>query len=132
MSYQQPLWYACLWKTARGKKILKARLRRRVKRLIEEISHESGIKLDKSIVYQNGVYIEMELSPRVAPHKIVRLIKFKTASAVRSEFDEAKKLPSLWTREHIISQKPLGMDVLSRILGLRQEVSRRARNRADH
>lgn len=69
-------------------------------KLIDEIAKEKGFVLGKSIVYPNAVYVELGLSPKMAPHNALNRIKSRSSRVLRSDYPELRKLPSLWTRDY--------------------------------
>ncbi|MFP3220246.1 MAG: transposase [Candidatus Marsarchaeota archaeon] len=115
MPYQQTLWYSFLWRTKRGKPVLLGKVREKLIEIIGQVAQERGFKLGKSLVYPNGVYLELGLDPRVAPHCALSSIRSRTSGVLRSHFPELKKMPSLWTRDYEVYNYSLGDEAVERL-----------------
>ncbi|MGC8674431.1 MAG: IS200/IS605 family transposase [Thermoprotei archaeon] len=100
MSYQQLLWYSFFWNTKRRKRVLLGEVKEKMIKLIDEVAKEKGFVLGKRIVYPNAVYVELGLSPKIAPHNALNRIKSRSSKVLRSDYPELRKLPSLWTRDY--------------------------------
>ena len=54
-------------------------------------------------IYPDHVHLQVLATPELAPSQIVYRFKLATAAALRSEFPELKKLPSMWNGSYLVS-----------------------------
>ncbi|HKS70895.1 MAG TPA: transposase, partial [Ktedonobacterales bacterium] len=54
------------------------------------------------IIMPDRVYLAAAAPPTLAPHRIVCQIKALTSRALRDEFPELTRIPTLWTRAYLI------------------------------
>lgn len=96
------LTYHFVWSPMRCKACLCGSAADRLAQLIEERIAELGLHLRAYRVMPDRVYLAVSAPPTVAPHRIVCQLKAHTSRALRSEFVEMTRLPSLWTRAYAV------------------------------
>lgn len=52
---------------------------------------------------EDYVYMFLNCPPTISPSDIINKIKSATSKAIREEFKELSKMPSLWTRNYFVS-----------------------------
>jgi REP element-mobilizing transposase RayT len=75
---------------------------RRLTQLVEEKVRELGLLLREFRVMPDRVYISVSAPPTLAPHRIACQIKAHTSRALRDEFVEMTRIPTLWTRSYLV------------------------------
>lgn len=75
------------------------------------------IQCEESLIYivtfecgEEYVYLSLECPPDQSPAKIIQSIKTFTGKVLRNEVEELKKMPSLWTRNYLVSSESISID----------------------
>jgi putative transposase len=78
-----------------------------VDRRLTELLRQSAADMDLEItglsIHPDHVHLQVLATPELAPSQIVYRFKVATAAALRSEFPELKKLPSMWNGSYLVS-----------------------------
>lgn len=96
--------YHFVWCPKYRRKILVGPIKDRLSVLIEQkVSNLKGKIISLSIA-DDHVHLFIQSDPRIAPNKIIGLIKGYTSHILREEFPSLKsRLPTLWTRSYFVS-----------------------------
>jgi putative transposase len=70
--------------------------------LIEEKADELGLYIHELNVLPDRVYVAVSAPPTLAPHRIACQLKAHSSRALRQEFVEMTRIPTLWTRAYIV------------------------------
>ena len=62
-----------------------------------------GIEILKIDCYEDHVYMYLNCMPNQSPADIMNWIKGASSTVLRSEFQELKAMPGLWTRNYFVS-----------------------------
>lgn len=91
-----------VWCVKRNKPILIGNIKDRLYQIINDtIDNLSLVDIKGLIIYDNYVWLRCEIHPQYHAHKLVKLLKLKTASILNKEFKHiTSKLPSLWTNSY--------------------------------
>lgn len=78
-----------------------------VKEYFQYLSRISCEKIGVDIITmecgEDYVYMFLNCPPTISPSDIINKIKSATSKAIREEFKELSKMPSLWTRNYFVS-----------------------------
>ena len=94
--------YHFVWGPMRSKPCLKGEIAERLQALIEERAGEATFEPRAVIILPDRVYLAAAAPPTLAPHSIICQIKAYTSRALRDEFPELTRTPSLWTRAYLV------------------------------
>lgn len=61
------------------------------------------VKLNTINTYDYYVHIIVEANPKFSANEIIQKIKMHTSKILRENIEELKRLPSLWTREYLVT-----------------------------
>ena len=99
--------YLGVWCTKYRIPVLEQEIKTRVMQVIEESASSIGVHVCSVCIAPAFVQIVFTSDPKIAPHKIIKLLKYDTAHMIREEFPETSaKLKSVWTRTYML--KTLG------------------------
>ena len=71
--------------------------------IVKEVCEELDIKLYKIECKVDYVYISLEAPPKLSANDIERKIKAKSSPILINEFKELSKIPSIWTRNYLVT-----------------------------
>jgi putative transposase len=92
--------YHFVWCSKYRRKVIIARIEKRLKELIKEKARE----LCEIIALETMPDHIIQAPPTIAPNRIIAGIKGYTSKILRQEFPELKnRLPTLWTRSYFVS-----------------------------
>lgn len=94
--------YHFVWGPMRAKPCLTGEVKRRLEELIEQRSGEQDFQPVALVILPDRVYLAVFAPPTLAPHSIVCQVKAFTSRALRDEFPELTRIPSLWTRAYLV------------------------------
>ena len=83
--------YHIVWITKYRRKVLKGKLADRLKVIMLQICEQNNIIILKGKVMEDHVYLMVSCLPKVAPAKIVQLIKGRSSKMIQEEFPYIKK-----------------------------------------
>lgn len=103
-NYSSPhqLTYHFVWGPMRCKPCLTGPAARRLEELIREKAEELALALHDFRIMPDRVYVAVSAPPTLSPHRIACQIKAHTSRALRREFCEMTRIPTLWTREYVV------------------------------
>jgi putative transposase len=94
--------YHFVWQPMRAKACLTNEVAERLRALLEERAGQLQFQPRALVILPDRVYLAAEAPPTVAPHSIVCQVKALTSRALRSEFPELTRIPTLWTRAYLV------------------------------
>ncbi|MBZ9637611.1 IS200/IS605 family transposase [Clostridium sp. FP1] len=87
----------------RRKIFLIPNLEERFKNMVKCVCEEIDIKIIAIECDKDHTHMVLNCIPTLSPADIMQKIKGVTSRVLRDEFNELKKMPSLWTRSYFIS-----------------------------
>ncbi|EGP5695829.1 IS200/IS605 family transposase [Enterococcus faecium] len=75
----------------------------RFKALVQEIAKENEWNIIAIETDKDHCHLLINVQPTYSPSKIMKIIKGKTSSIIRQEFEHLSKMPSVWTRSYFLS-----------------------------
>lgn len=75
----------------------------RFKELVHETCKQYGFEILTLETNKDYVYLFLNAPPTFSPADIMNIIKAGTSKSIRNEFSELKAMPSLWTRNYLVS-----------------------------
>lgn len=75
----------------------------RFKHMVKYIAEEMEIEVIAIECDKDHVHMFLNCLPTLSPADIMQKIKGMTSRTLRDEFQELKKMPSLWTRSYFVS-----------------------------
>lgn len=75
----------------------------RFKHLVKYVCEEMDIEIIAIECDKDHVHMFLNCLPTLSPSDIMQKIKGVTSRALREEFSQLKKMPSLWTRSYFVS-----------------------------
>ncbi len=94
--------YHFVWQPMRAKPCLTDEVARRLRALVEERAQELEFVPRMLIVLPDRVYLAATAPPTLSPHSIICRVKALTSRALRDEFPELTRIPTLWTRAYLV------------------------------
>lgn len=94
--------YHFVWEPMRSKPCLVGEIAARLQALIEEKVNGMPLETRAVEIQPSRVYIAAKAPPTLAPHHIVCQLKAYTSRALRDEFPELNRIPTLWTRAYVV------------------------------
>jgi putative transposase len=94
--------YHFVWQPMRAKPCLTGEVARRLRALVEERAQDLEFQPRMLIIEPDRVYLAAAAPPTLAPHSIVCRVKALTSRALRDEFPELTRIPTLWTRAYLV------------------------------
>jgi REP-associated tyrosine transposase len=94
--------YHFVWQPMRAKPCLTGEVARRLRLLVEERARELEFQPRTLIILPDRVYLAAAAPPTLSPHSIVCRVKALTSRALREEFPELTRIPTLWTRAYLV------------------------------
>jgi putative transposase len=90
--------YEFSWIVKRASTVLNGGIEARLRDLLQATATELGCVLLWVEVTENAVRLGIDAPSNLSPKQICDRLKADSASALRQEFKDLKRLPSLWTR----------------------------------
>jgi REP-associated tyrosine transposase len=94
--------YHFVWVPMRFKPCLTGEIAARLRALIEEGAGEAEYAPLTVVIEPDRVYLAASAPPTRSPHQIVCQVKARTSRALRDEFPELTRIPTLWTRAYLV------------------------------
>ncbi len=105
--------YHIVWCPKYRKKILVGHVEERLKEIAKQVCNEMQSELIEIECDKDHIHILVEVDPQYGMHRLVKMIKNRSAFLLRKEFPFLKKiLPCLWTNSYFVStvgDTPLSM-----------------------
>jgi putative transposase len=92
--------YHFVWIVRRRRKVLVGAIDQRLKELVNQAVVEIGCEVIAVESHLDHVHLFLQSNTLLAPYQIMHKVKGFTAFALRKEFPELQKLPSMWTRSY--------------------------------
>jgi putative transposase len=67
------------------------------------VANEKQVEILALEVMPDHLHIFVSAYPQLEIHKLVKMMKGRSANILRKEFPELLKIPSLWTRSYFVS-----------------------------
>jgi putative transposase len=94
--------YHFVWSPMRSKPCLVGEIAKRLQALVQERADLLEFEPRALVIEPDRVYLAAAAPPTLAPHRIVCQIKALTSRALRDEFPELTRIPTLWTRAYFV------------------------------
>jgi putative transposase len=95
--------YHLVWVVRRRRPVLAGQVDRRLTELLRQSAADMDLEITSLSIHPDHVHLQVLATPELAPSQIVYRFKVATAAALRSEFPELKKLPSMWNGSYLVS-----------------------------
>jgi len=96
--------YHIVWCPKYRKKVLVGEVENRLKEITKIICTEAGVELIEMECDKDHIHILVEVDPQYGVHRLVKLIKGRSAFLLRKEFLFLKKtMPCMWTNSYFVS-----------------------------
>jgi len=95
--------YHLIWCPRRRKKVLVGQVSERANSLIHEKCLEKGWEVLELAIQPDHIHLFVRVWPKDSAAYVVKECKGVTSYALRREFPELLKLPSMWTRSYFAS-----------------------------
>lgn len=87
----------------RRKKVLTGNVATRLRQIFLELAIEKEWDILALEVAPDHVHLFVAVKPSDAPHLVVKAFKGRSSNYLRKEFEELRRLPSLWTSSYFVS-----------------------------
>jgi putative transposase len=94
--------YHFVWQPMRAKACLTGEVAERLRALLEERAGQLQFQPRALVILPDRVYLSAAAPPTLSPHSIVCQVKALTSRALRNEFPELTRIPTLWTRAYLV------------------------------
>jgi putative transposase len=95
--------YHLVWVVRRRRPVLAGQVAARLESLLRQTAVELDLDILGLTIDPDHVHLQVAATPELAPSQIVYRFKLATAAALRSEFPDLKKLPSMWNGSYLVS-----------------------------
>ncbi|MGI4776142.1 MAG: IS200/IS605 family transposase [Janthinobacterium lividum] len=96
--------YHVVWCPKYRKKILIGKVEERLKAIVYEICKETRADLIEIECDEDHIHILVDIDPQYGIHRLIKLIKGRSAFLLRKEFPFLRKiLPCMWTNSYFVS-----------------------------
>ncbi len=92
--------YHFVWIPRRRRKVLIGEVEKRLKELLLEIAERIECEVVAMEVMPDHVHLFLKAPPTLSPDQIMHRIKGASSRALRQEFPQLLKMPSMWTRSY--------------------------------
>jgi len=104
--------YHLIWCPKRRKSVLVGPVAARCRELIEGKGAERGWTILAMAIQPDHIYLYVRVWPSDSAAEVVKECKGVTSFALRNEYPQLRKLPSMWTRSYFAStQHPSDQDI---------------------
>lgn len=93
-----------LWIREEGVKLLVGRIKNQLESLIKQKAMDLGIDVISLEIMPDHLHLFVNANPNIAANQIVAKIKGYSSRALRLEYPELMKMPSMWTRSYFVSR----------------------------
>jgi putative transposase len=97
------LHYHLVWVVRRRRPVLVGQTEARLQDLLRQTAAEMDLEILGLTIDPDHVHLQVAATPELAPSQLVYRFKLATAAALRSEFPDLKKLPSMWNGSYMVS-----------------------------
>ena len=94
--------YHFVWQPMRAKACLTGEVAERLRALLDERAGQLQFQPRALVILPDRVYLAADAPPTLSPHSIVCQVKALTSRALRNEFPELTRIPTLWTRAYLV------------------------------
>lgn len=94
--------YHIVWIPRRRRKVLVGKLADRLEELLRQKANEIMVDIQKLAIQPDHVHLFVSAPPSLSISQIVFRLKGYTARVLRQEFDNLKKMPSMWTTSYYV------------------------------
>jgi putative transposase len=94
--------YHFVWQPMRAKACLTGEVAERLRALLEERAGQLQFQPRALVILPDRVYLAADAPPTLSPHSIVCQVKALTSRALRNEFPELTRIPTLWPRAYLV------------------------------
>ncbi|PSR23945.1 MAG: IS200/IS605 family transposase [Sulfobacillus acidophilus] len=96
--------YPVVWCPKYRRRVLTSEVEERLKAILHEVAQERQAEIIELEVMPDQVHLLIEVDPQFGIHRLVRLMKGRSAHHLRQEFPWLKnRLPTLWTNSYFVS-----------------------------
>lgn len=95
--------YHFIWIPRRRRKVLRGEIKKRLNELIYQATNEIDCKIISLAIEPDHVHLFINAPCHLPIPSIMHKVKGVSAHALRKEFPELLKLPSMWTRSYFAS-----------------------------
>ena len=95
--------YHLIWCPKRRRKVLVGPVRDRLEQIIREVAAEHGWQIITLSIQPDHIHLFIRSNPYTLPTDMARLLKGRSAHALREEFPHLKRMPKLGTRSTFYS-----------------------------
>lgn len=95
--------YHIIWCPKYRKNILVDKIKTRLETIIKEAIYEKRCEIIALEIMPNHVHLCVSAPPKIAPHKIVKIVKGRSSNYLRKEFPQLLKMPTLWSRSYFVA-----------------------------
>ena len=95
--------YHLVWVVRRRRPVLVGPTAERLDGLLRQSAAELDLEILGLAINPDHVHLQVAATPELAPSQIVYRLKAATAGALRSEFPDLRKLPSMWNGSYLVS-----------------------------
>ena len=96
--------YHIVWCPKYRKKILIGQVEKRLKEIVKQVCIDTQSELIEIECDEDHIHILVDVDPQYGVHRLIKMIKGRSAFLLRKEFPFLKKiLPCLWTNSYFIS-----------------------------
>lgn len=95
--------YHLIWIPRRRREVLIGAVADRLDQLLREKCKELEIKIEHLAIQPDHLHLFIEAPPILAPSQIAFRLKGFTSHALRKEFPQLKRMPSMWTTSYFCS-----------------------------
>lgn len=95
--------YHLIWIPRRRRKVLIGEVANRLEELLRAKCEELEITIERLAIQSDHLHLFIEAPPMLAPSQIAFRLKGFTSHALRKEFPQLKRMPSMWTTSYFCS-----------------------------
>lgn len=95
--------YHLVWVVRRRRPVLVGLTAERLEGLLRQNAAELDLEILGLAIDPDHVHLQVAATPELAPSQIVYRLKAASAGALRSEFPDLRKLPSMWNGSYLVS-----------------------------
>lgn len=120
--------YHMVWTPKWRLAMLEGEIAKDLDSLIREICKEHEVEVTALEIQPDHVHLLVQCPPSIAVHFLIKQIKGRTATAIRSKYPHLKsRMPSLWSRSYFVSTTGgVSLDVVKQYV-ISQSRGKRAR-----
>ena len=85
------------------RKILVGAIKKRCGEVFSDVARDNNWEILSTEIMPDHVHLFVSADPNTRPHIVVKRFKGRTSRALRQEFSELLKMPTLWTHSYFLS-----------------------------